>query len=381
LLSIILYFIISLNFFVFFGYRYFKIKTIQKIIENLKNMSKENIIVNYKKNNNKKKKNTNIFHINRIKIDKMIKDINNVKQPPKRKTQSKSTKSMIDISNNSKRSLNLYKLKKDYTISNFKLDLTSEIKNLSHKNLIHISNSKNPKLISQNKQFLNYNDYELNSLPYEKALNIDKRTYCKYYISLLRTKHLIIFTFFTHDDYNSKTIKICLFFFSFALYFTVNTLFFNESKIHKIYENEGEYMLIYRIPLILYSFLISSILTIIINYFSLSQKSILEIKNERYMEKIEYKIPVIFKCLTIKFSIFFELSFIFLIFFWYYLSCFCAVYKNTQLFLIKDAIFCFILSLFYPFLINLLPGILRIPSLSNRNRRIMYKFSKIIELL
>ena len=381
LLSIILYFIISLNFFVFFGYRYFKIKTIQKIIENLKNMSKENIIVNYKKNNNKKKKNTNIFHINRIKIDKMIKDINNVKQPPKRKTQSKSTKSMIDISNNSKRSLNLYKLKKDYTISNFKLDLTSEKKNLSHKNLIHISNSKNPKLISQNKQFLNYNDYELNSLPYEKALNIDKRTYCKYYISLLRTKHLIIFTFFTHDDYNSKTIKICLFFFSFALYFTVNTLFFNESKIHKIYENEGEYMLIYRIPLILYSFLISSILTIIINYFSLSQKSILEIKNERYMEKIEYKIPVIFKCLTIKFSIFFELSFIFLIFFWYYLSCFCAVYKNTQLFLIKDAIFCFILSLFYPFLINLLPGILRIPSLSNRNRRIMYKFSKIIELL
>ena len=140
-------------------------------------------------------------------------------------------------------------------------------------------------------------------------------------------------------------------------------------------------MLIYRIPLILYSFLISSILTIIINYFSLSQKSILEIKNERYMEKIEYKIPVIFKCLTIKFSIFFELSFIFLIFFWYYLSCFWDVYKNTQLFLIKDAIFCFILSLFYPFLINLLPGILRIPSLSNRNRRIMYKFSKIIELL
>ena len=380
LFSIILYFIISINFFVFFGFRYFKLKTIQKITERAENISKENIIVNYKKNNNSKKKNINIFHINPKKIGKMIKDINNVKQPPKKKNKNKSTKSMIYISKNSKKLLNLNKLNKNNNISKIKLDLASEKRNMSNKSLINCSNLKNPIVVSQNKQLLNYNDYELNSLPYEKALNIDKRTYCKYYISLLRTKHLIIFTFFTHDDYNSKTIKICLFFFSFALYYSVNTLFFSESKLHKIYENEGEYMFIYRIPQILYSSLISSILTIIINYFSLSQKSILEIKNER-KEKIEYKIPIVFKCLTFKFSIFFELSLIALIFFWYYLSCFCAVYKNTQLFVIKDAIFCFILSLFYPFLINLFPGIFRIPSLSNRNRRIMYTFSKIIELL
>jgi hypothetical protein len=229
--------------------------------------------------------------------------------------------------------------------------------------------------------FIKYNDYELNSFSYEKALKLDKRTYCEYYISLLKTKHLLIFTFFNNNDYNSKTIKICLFFFSFALFFTVNALFFTESKMHKIYEDEGEYIFIYQIPQIIISTIILSILRIIIKYFSLSEKSILEIKSEKNLENIEYKIPNVFNCLTIKFTIFFELSLITLIFSWYYLSCFCAVYKNTQLFLIKDTIICFILTLLYPLFINLLPGIFRIPSLSNGNRILMYKFSRLVELL
>jgi len=376
MISIILYFILSLNFFIFFGYRYFKNKTIKKITEKTKNMSKENKIVNYKKVENLNRGKTHIFN---FKIhEKMQKNKNNVKQPLKRKIQRKS-RSRIDNSLNSLKVYKYDKLKKDNINSKLKLNLSSEKRYISksNKNILFYSKKK----ISKIKNFLNYNDYELNSLKYKEALNIYKRTYCQYYLSLLKTKHLLIFTFFYHNDYNSKTIKICLFFFSFSLYYTVNALFFSESKMHKIYENEGEYIFIYRIPQILYSTLISFILNIIINYFSLSEKSLLEIKNEKNIERIRYKIPDVFKCLAIKFSIFFELSLIVLIFFWYYLSCFCAVYKNTQLFLIKDTIFSFILSLLYPFLIKLLPGIFRIPSLSKGNRRIMYKFSRIVELL
>ena len=40
-----------------------------------------------------------------------------------------------------------------------------------------------------------FNDYEINNLSYDEALKYDKRSYCKYYLSLLRTKHLLIFTF------------------------------------------------------------------------------------------------------------------------------------------------------------------------------------------
>ena len=389
LFFIILYFIGSLNFFVIFGYKYFKKKVTQLITEKSKNMSKDNKIVNYEININQNQENINIFNINNLDIEKsnrietiekIKKDINDIKQPPKRRNLSKS-KTIFDISNNSHNSLELPKVKKDNSNSKFKLDLSREKRKVANNILLISSNTKNPNFISDNKNFMNYNDYELNSFSYENALKIDKRTYCEYYKSLLKTKHLLIFTFFNHNDYNSKTIKICLFFFSFALFYTVNALFFTESEIHKIYEDEGEYKFIYQIPQIIISTIISSILRIIINYFSLSEKSILEIKHEKNLENIEYKLPDVFNCLIIKFTIFFELSLIILIFFWYYLSCFCAVYKNTQLFLIKDTIICFMLALLYPLFINLLPGIFRIPSLANRNRRIMYKFSRLVELL
>ena len=56
-------------------------------------------------------------------------------------------------------------------------------------------------------------------------------------------KQILIFTFYT--DYNSKIIKIILFLFSFALSFTKNTLIFNDSTIHQIYEDQGKFNIIY----------------------------------------------------------------------------------------------------------------------------------------
>ena len=45
------------------------------------------------------------------------------------------------------------------------------------------------------------NDEELNSLDYKQAVLIDKRTFCEYYFSLLKKKHLILFTFLPNNDY------------------------------------------------------------------------------------------------------------------------------------------------------------------------------------
>ena len=62
---------------------------------------------------------------------------------------------------------------------------------------------------------------------------------------------------------------------------------------------------------------------------------------------------------------------------------FCAIYKNTQVYLIKDTAISFGLSLLYPFGIYLLPGIFRIPALSNKknNRKYLYNFSKILQII
>ena len=160
---------------------------------------------------------------------------------------------------------------------------------------------------------MNLNDYEMNNLSYKEALKLDKRTYVQYYLSLLRTNHILIFTFFTNTDYNSKIIKIILFLFSFALYFTINALFFNDKTLHKIYDDQGNFNFIYQIPNILYSFIITSIINGIIKFLSLTEKNIIEIKKEK--DNMFEKSSKLLKCLMIKFILFFILIFLFLLYF------------------------------------------------------------------
>ena len=226
-------------------------------------------------------------------------------------------------------------------------------------------------------------DFELNSLQYKDALKYDQRSYFQYYFSLLRTKHLIIFTFYTKSDYNSRIIKICLFFFAFVLYYAVNAMFFNDSTMHQIYEDQGNFNFIYQIPQIFYSTLISSAIKTILNALSLTERSIIKIKNQKTFNLAVIEMKKLLKLIRIKFILFFIFSFLFLFIFWYYLACFCAVYRNTQTYLIKDTLISFATSLLYPFLINLIPGFLRIPSLraANKNRKCLYKICLIVQLI
>ena len=124
-----------------------------------------------------------------------------------------------------------------------------------------ITNSFNSKRNLNYNKILEKNDQELNSLKYKEAITNDKRTYVQYYLSLLRASHLLIFSFYQNDrDYNSRIIKIFLFFFFFCVHFTVNALFFNDSTMHKIYIDEGSFNFIYQIPQIIYSALISGVI-------------------------------------------------------------------------------------------------------------------------
>ena len=58
-----------------------------------------------------------------------------------------------------------------------------------------------------------------------------------------------------------------------------------------------------------------------------------------------------------------------------------AIFRNTQYHLLKDTMISFGLSLLYPFGIYLLPGLFRIPSLSDpkKKRKCLYNFSKILQ--
>ena len=229
---------------------------------------------------------------------------------------------------------------------------------------------------------LKYNDLELNTFEYKKALLYDKRSFMECYYSLLRINHLLIFSFYCNNkDYNPQVIKIFLFFFFFAVHFTVNALFFNDATMHKIYINEGVYNLIYEIPQIIYSSAISGILTFIIKYLSLPENDIILIKNEKVNNNLDIIARKTLNKIKIKFVLFFIFTFAILLGFTFYISCFCGVYVNTQIHLIKDSLISFFLSFVYPLGYFILACSLRLCSLNskNKNKECLYKLSQFIQ--
>ena len=235
-----------------------------------------------KKSKKGKRKSCVIQNINfNINLPKENKDV-----PPKRKNK----KNKIPEINNNHNSESLNIFKNTSLRNNLNKDSTMKYNNVYNNNLKinEKSEHKHEEIIEKKiKAMEYYNDSELNSLEYKEALEIDKRTYFQYYISLIKKKQILIFTFYPNNDYNSMIIKICLFLFSFVLYYTINALFFNDSTMHKIYEDQGAFNFIYHIPQILYSTIISSVINIIVKKLSLSENNILAIKNGKNIENID----------------------------------------------------------------------------------------------
>ena len=223
-------------------------------------------------------------------------------------------------------------------------------------------------------------DTEMNELSYNSAIKIDKRNYFEFYLSLIKTKHLLIFSFWPAFDYNSQILKIFLFFFNFSLSFFVNALFFNDETMHKIYEDKGSFDFIYNLPQILLSSLISGFINGIIQEFALTDSIFISIKERVHLKNLIIRKQKSLRIIKIKIILFFIIAFLLLALFWFYLACFCAVYKNTQIHLIKDTVISFGTSMIIPFGIYALPGIFRIISLKTKkkNKRLMFKFSKFL---
>ena len=153
--------------------------------------------------------------------------------------------------------------------------------------------------------------------------------------------------------------------------------------MHKIYEDKGIFNFIYQFPKIFYSSIISSFLNTFIKSLALSGKRVIQLKKLKNKEEAYKKSVELYRGLMIRFNLFYFISLLFLLFFWYYISTFCAVYKNTQVILIENTLTCFLLTLIYPFILNLLPGFFRIPALKaiNKDKENLYKIGKIMALL
>ena len=335
---------------------------------NLKKSNTKEIIKTSKTRKKNLKKNKTKINIS----ENNIKNVNDkIERSMTKKNVKKTKKKIIKKGINKNIKLNLNKINSNNSNS-------KSIIQLQFQNIINIVPHNNEK-ITNKKDFSNYYDYDLNIMCYKRALKHDKRKFCDYYFSLIKIKNYLIFSFCPNRDYNSAIIKISLFLIFFSIFYFINALFFNEKTIHKIYEDKGFYNFIYLVPYIFYSFAISHTLNTIIRHIFLSERNIYKIKD---VKKDEWELTEkIKKLLTIKYICFYCIGTIFLMFVWYYLSSFGAVYHNTQIYLIKNTSISFAVGLIYPFISCIFISILRNCALKGQNNHLLYNISKFCQYI
>ena len=218
----------------------------------------------------------------------------------------------------------------------------SKIKNNSKLFLLNSKDNPNRKVDKIKKEKLNKNnlltkrilkrkEFELNSLNYQEAIKIDHRNFCQYYCHLLKYNHPISFSFATYNDYNIQIIKKFLFFFSFCSDLTINTLFFTDETIHKIYQDKGKFNFLYQIPQTLYSTLIGKFIDSLIKYLALSQDIITGLKQVKVKKNLERKHKKLLRTLKFKFIYFFFINFhIYYIFLVLYIMFLWYIYKFSK---------------------------------------------------
>ena len=232
------------------------------------------------------------------------------------------------------------------------------------------NNNETKKIKFENNKSETPTDYELNDLDYFNALELDNRNFLRIYWYLIKREHLIIFTFFNKNDYNIFSVKLSKLFLAICTDMAFNVFFFSDESMHNIYVSGGKYDYIGQLAQMIYSTIISQILQTFINFLTMTDIHYYRIKETLKEKNVDRKqFLFLIKCIKYKINIFYIFSFLLFLFFWYLISAFCAVYKNTQKIFIIDSISSFIMGLIYPFVLYLAPAGLRIISLKAKTKK------------
>ena len=170
----------------------------------------------------------------------------------------------------------------------------------------------------------------------------------------------------------------------FPINLTFNIFFFTSKNIKASYVRNFDDLSLFANNL-LHSFLSSiftsvvSVFLIILKFLCQTHSKIRELRKLRDLEEARKKNQGLYKCLKFKINIYFILSFVFVLVFGYYIACFCAIFENTQIDLIKAMFTSWGLSLLYPFGIYLVGSIFRRIARAKKVR-LLFRISRIIEM-
>ena len=335
---------------------------------------------NKEKRNDKRRRSTNYHHKNKGKIN----------YPPKRNSVRKATKATaIDTEGIDFIPLGDDNNQKRVKRKSFKLKSKAEKNKIPEIQIQNIKTSNDEintnKVDKENKkrEILKLDNFELNNLDYEEASDYDKRSYCATYWSVLMREHLILFTFFSWNDYHLFYVKIERFFISLCTDMTMNGLFFIHESMHKKYTENEDFTFVQKLPQLLFTLIVAHVIEVILCFFSMTDTAYYEIKSLPKTKESQEKVINIIDRVKNKLICFYIFTFLLFLFYWYFISAFCAVYQNTQIIFLRDSGISFLISFIDPFIIYGFTCILRAISLTACLRKklwCIYKLSDIIPI-
>jgi uncharacterized membrane protein len=226
---------------------------------------------------------------------------------------------------------------------------------------------------------LAYSDYDYLFLPYAIVISKDVLSYLMTYWNYLKFKQIILFTFFTQTKGILRTTKIALFILFIAFYMAFTALFFNDSIMRALYIYKGNANAAVHIPNIILSSICSFIAGLIVRYVCLNERDISKVLSENHPEDREEMAKKVKKSSKIKLLILYAVSGVLILLCWYYVSAFCAIFKNSQKNYLINFFVCFLVCNLWPFVTCWIPTIMRKKALENHNE-CLYKASQIVSI-
>ena len=276
-----------------------------------------------------------------------------------------------DFINNS----NIYQLKKKKKTIRSQSTAISKIK--SKKTLSSSTSSKIYSKFSQS-EVINTNIEDYEEMQYEEAIKKDKRNFIQLYNQLIQNKHILI-CLFLEKNILFKPIRLSVFILGAMTDFFFNAFFYTDEYISKAYKLNSNLSFWAELPKSIISYFLTALFLYLLEYLSSSK---IKLKAKKGKKKIVFfrECNALLKILKFKLGFYFTINFIFILFYWYYISAFCGLYQNSQVSWIKSTMISFGISILTPFAYCIAIAVIRKTSLEYK-KKWLFKISNLIMIL
>jgi len=215
---------------------------------------------------------------------------------------------------------------------------------------------------------------------YYDSINLDKRSWIKIFWSFLVNTQIILGICFTSNYLNIFVIKFSFLLIKFQINFFCNALFYTDKYISDTYYNDGKFDIFSGLLKSIYSFLVTLVITCLLSILINSKSEIVNTIRNR-TNKIDYlrQVNIKLKRLRTKLVVYYIFLIVLGTAFLYYVSAFCAVYRNTQKYWLFGCLETFILDFLSLFIICLFLSLFRYISLQRRIKCLFY-LSRLINI-